>query len=306
MKPALTLAVPVLVAASVACSLLVPVDGYSGGPPGEITNSDGGVKDAGLIPKDAEGSPTDGGTADADADAGRCPRGVGPTMVEVTSLLGVSYCVDSTEVSQAQYQQFLKAMVTGTVDQGPLCSWNTTFAPTTCGSYDPATKGDLPVNCVNWCQARAFCEWNGKRLCGKIGGGPLSGGSVNDPTKDQWSAACSANGTRSFPYGASYAPTACNTKDREAGAPWPVGSQASCQGGQPGLFDMSGNVAEWQDACSEKPDPALGDCPYRGGTFGTGQPDVTYLRCDNGGIASYQYASRVVQGIDIGFRCCAD
>lgn len=296
-----------LVAGPLSCSMLLPLDGYSGGAERDLANSDAGQTDTGLAPDilltDAGTSGADAeADAEAEADAGRCPRGVGPTMIEVTSLLGISFCIDSTEVTQNQYQQFLKTTGTATITQEPFCSFNTGFAPTSCGTYDPVTKGARPVDCVNWCQASAFCRWNGKRLCGKIGGGPLATSQVADPTKDQWSAACSANGSRAFPYGASYNPTACNTADREAGAAWSVGSQASCQGGETGLFDMSGNIGEWQDACDDG--PANANCAYRGGRFIDGFSQ--YLRCDNGGVGAFEFGQRGLNGFAIGFRCCAD
>jgi hypothetical protein len=53
-----------------------------------------------------------------------------------------------------------------------------------------------------------------------------------------------------------------------AGALELVGNPATCQGGVPGLFDMSGNAQEWENACGNTAADAGDDtCHLRGGTF---------------------------------------
>jgi formylglycine-generating enzyme required for sulfatase activity len=293
-----------MVGALGAIACVASLEGLSGGAGG-----DGGGSAEGGNAFEAGSAPTDG-APDDDASAGDagCPRGVGPAMVDVPSLVGTHFCVDSTEVTQGQYQQFLQAVGTDAGPQGPLCAFNTDYAPTRCGTYDPSTKGDQPVTCVNWCMARAFCAWNGKRLCGRIGGGKLDGTMLQDPAKDEWFAACSQNGSADhvFPYGKSYSAVACNVPDLDAGTTWAAGSHPSCEGGFAGVFDMSGNAGEWQDACGEvDAGPEHGYCPYRGGTFSSGA-NSNYLRCDNGGTGAYLFGERLAQSQEIGVRCCAD
>src|SRR6185437_5545544 len=112
--------------------------------------------------------------------------------------------------------------------------------------FDPPTKGSDPVVCVDWCDAQAYCAWAGKRLCGAIGGGPAT--TYGDPNESQWYNACSNGGTTSFPYGNDYVAGDCNGGATVAA----VGTTPGCQGlTSPyfGIFDMSGNVKEWEDHC---------------------------------------------------------
>src|SRR5262249_40663852 len=110
---------------------------------------------------------------------------------------------------------------------------------------------DRPVHAVDWCDAFAYCAWAGKRLCGRIAGGSV------DPTfgtdlasESEWYNACSRGGQHAYPYGDTYDPRACNGLEYGAGTgpQLPVGSLSSCTGGFAGLFDMSGNVSEWEDS----------------------------------------------------------
>ena len=55
----------------------------------------------------------------------------------------------------------------------------------------------------------------------------------------------------------------------------PVASLPGCQGGYPGVFDMSGNVEEVEDSCDD-----AGTCYSRGGSF-VDDPALAETRCDN-------------------------
>ena len=68
---------------------------------------------------------------------------------------------------------------------------------------------DHPQVCVEWCDAQAYCLAVGKRLCGKIGGGPNALADYDDPTRSAWLNACSNEGTKDYPYGDLYDPTLC-------------------------------------------------------------------------------------------------
>ncbi|MDI1443684.1 SUMF1/EgtB/PvdO family nonheme iron enzyme [Polyangium sp. 6x1] len=216
-----------------------------------------------------------------------------PGMVAMPAAFG-KYCIDSTEVTNAQYATWLPLVDLSPVKQAPECEFNTTFVPAD-GVTPPAD--DRPVALIDWCDAAAFCKWHGKRLCGKIGGGPVPYGDINNAAVSQWYAACSKGDNFAYPYGIAYAADHCNGQDRMLGASVPVGSLAGCVGGLPGLLDMSGNLWEWEDAC----DGATGEndtCRRRGGGYASLATD---LDCPTAGGEA-----RGVANATTGFRCCAD
>jgi formylglycine-generating enzyme len=231
--------------------------------------------------------PGEGGVEAGTADASSgCPGTAGPTMVRVST-----YCIDSTEVTTAEYRAF--ALVASTANQRPDCAWNTSFFPDQVGILDIA--GDIPVAFVDFCDAAAYCAWAGKRLCGAIGGGAIALTELANPDRSQWFNACSNHGERLIPY-SSYDDAICNGLDREAGSALPVGSQPGCVGGYPGLFDLSGNVREWEDGCDTAEGPQR-SCLVRGGAY----YDVdSTLFCSN-----RQVWRMDAQNPGIGLRCCS-
>jgi formylglycine-generating enzyme required for sulfatase activity len=154
------------------------------------------------------------------------------------------------------------------------------------------------VSNVDWCDAFAYCAFAGKRLCGKIGGGPVAADAAADPAQDEWFAACSHadDGQHAFPYGNVYDAATCNAS---SGARVAVGSFPGCVGGYPGLFDMAGNVWEWENRClrGAAADAATDPCGTRGGGFSSG----TSSTCAN---AQSDLRSTALE--KVGFRCCAN
>ncbi|MFO0613051.1 MAG: SUMF1/EgtB/PvdO family nonheme iron enzyme [Polyangiaceae bacterium] len=169
----------------------------------------------------------------------------------------------------------------------------------TTSTFDPIGHAKLPVVCVDWCDALAFCTAAQKRLCGKIGGGsaPFPDG---DATTSEWMAACSLNGANDYPYGDAFAPMACNGKYGGPSQPIDVGSKAACVGGFPSLLDMSGNVAELEDSVVGSVG-AMDPVRARGGDFMDGAPGLACAALYQGGDVS-----RSFRAFTIGFRCCAD
>jgi len=109
------------------------------------------------------------------------------------------FCIDATEVTQAQYQAFLASKNGDTTGQPAACGWNTSFQPFASCNFAPATRASQPVSGVDWCDAYAFCAWTGKQMCGRIGGGARSGAKSapapsREPAKSQWTAACTKRG----------------------------------------------------------------------------------------------------------------
>ncbi|HSY39435.1 MAG TPA: SUMF1/EgtB/PvdO family nonheme iron enzyme [Polyangia bacterium] len=144
----------------------------------------------------------------------------------------------------------------------------------------------LPLNCVDWYEAYAFCIWDGGFL----------------PSEAEWEyAAAGGDELREYPWGASdpnAAPNADGGSSRYliSDCNYPPGSTA-CAGnvniapvgtatlgaGRWGQLDLAGELAEWTlDWYAPYVDPCV-DCVYltdfsyrvvRGGSFGTNTEDV--------------------------------
>jgi sulfatase modifying factor 1 len=238
---------------------------------------------------------------------GSCPAGPGPVMVKA-ELASKPFCIDSTEVTNVQYADFLAATGEGsqTGGQPAACAWNTSFVPSSDDLTWPYAPGKetRPVVDVDWCDARAYCAWAGKRLCGKIGGGSLTGWSAGtSPTASQWDHACSRNGQRAYPYGSTFNKTACNISAPSEKAQY-IAAAASfplCEGGYPGLFDLNGNVEEWIDACDKN--SGSGDlCGSAGASAFLGGLTSGDITCAD----SIYGTARNTQYLFLGFRCCSD
>jgi formylglycine-generating enzyme required for sulfatase activity len=204
---------------------------------------------------------------------------------------GAKFSIDATEVTRAEYAAFLAVQPGMALQPLTVCSANTSYVPA--ANWPPTTSPQSPVTFVSWCDAAAYCNWAGKRLCGRIGGGPTPYSSYANASVSQWYAACSAGGTRTYPYASTYDPNACRGKDHGDTKPGDVGSLTTCEGGLPGLYDMSGNVWEWEDSCDSSD-----LCRRRGGAYGNTE---TILRCAVGGSDKRDVVAR-----DLGFRCCKD
>ncbi|MBV9946444.1 MAG: SUMF1/EgtB/PvdO family nonheme iron enzyme, partial [Myxococcales bacterium] len=211
-----------------------------------------------------------------------------------------SFYVDSTEVTVGQYKQFLAATNNGmdTGGQPPECAWNTTYQ-----SPMPMNPDTFPMTFIDWCDARAFCQWADKHLCGKIGGGPVvfdensdAGDPAFMPSVSQWFLACGGPGGSPHPSNADM----CNSNGG-FGNLVPVGTMPGCEGYYPGLFDLEGNAAEWIDDCDGPADagtdggPANDICHLMGGSY---VDNKSY--CDE---VTYDYP-RNTTAVTFGFRCC--
>jgi formylglycine-generating enzyme len=282
--------------------------GTSGG--GATGTSGGGASGGGAAGGGASGS---GGTSGGGASGasggsgtggatGQCPSPPGTSpMIQVAKPGGGEYCIDAFEVTNAHYRSF--EVAAGTKTQHSQCGSNTSFAPAASPNcnYDWVNKASNPVACIDWCDAWAFCNFVGKRLCGGYDGQPGHPSSSADPALSQWFNACSAAGSRSYCWGNLYNESTwdtCNGLEHAQPGTVEVSSLASCQGGYPGIFHMSGNVREWEDSCS-----TAGSCATRGGGFfdsgGTGTGPS--LAC-----SSSVLEGRLTFARDRGFRCCAD
>jgi formylglycine-generating enzyme required for sulfatase activity len=243
-----------------------------------------------------------GGPDGGGAGVGECPTDLaGPALVAVASPAGTGYCIDATEVTEAQYQAFLDAAPA--IEQPDWCAENATFVPladSQCDGANDPSRPDHPVSCVDACDAWSYCAWAGKHLCGRVGGGPLAdSGDPNDASEGEWFNACSGMGENDYAYGDSWEVETCNAgpEDFETTVPpVEVGSFPDCHGTEPPfdrIFDMSGNVSEWIDACDEG-----GVAPYCWAAGG-GSNSRSLSTCQ-----ASVYAPWDDVWWDKGFRCC--
>jgi len=133
------------------------------------------------------------------------------------------YCIDRTEVTVAAYGACVQTGKCRSPGTAGVCNWG----------RDGVDQH--PINCVDWHQAKTFCEWAGGRL----------------PTEAEWEFAARGSDGRKYPWG-NEAPALqlCwngrgNDVDRwKRQGTCPVGRYPS--GASPfGVLDMAGNVFEW-------------------------------------------------------------
>jgi len=241
-----------------------------------------------------EASVSDARVHDA-APSNECGALEPPAMVAVGAASN-RFCIDSTEVTFGQYRSFVAAKGNDHSGQPAECTWNQSFLASL-----PGTDGQ-PVVGIDWCDAVAYCEWAGKRLCGGQASGVNTGGvldaAILDPAVSQWFIACSQEGVLAYPYGQSYVAGRCNI-GIDAGEGYPADG-STCIGGYPGVVNLIGNVWEFFDSCeridggSYQNDPCV--------IFGGGFDSLATYNCR-------VYAGPVLRGspsgANLGFRCCS-
>jgi hypothetical protein len=139
----------------------------------------------------------------------------------------------------------------------------------------PNVKDRPPRTYVSVYQAMDTCVSAGKRLC----------------TSDEWTIACTGPYGWNYPYGANYELYACVTNDTTAR---PSGSRPECRG-YFGLYDMSGNCAEWT---STRSSINMRYYNVMGGFWESGPQSG----CFN---VRYSYFPQNRHN-PVGFRCCKD
>jgi formylglycine-generating enzyme required for sulfatase activity len=201
------------------------------------------------------------------------------------------YWIDTTEVTEAQYAQYLMANPTPVNDA--LCS-ATPDPDAQCVGRAPADAASgLPMTCVDWCDATAFCQWAGKTLCRDDF---TAVGSVALDRSD-FVFACTESGTDMTPYDPNCGEQACNVG--RAG-PLATGQIGKCwvhgADGTTPIYDLIGNVEEWTQSCHSNVDPRS-ECTVRGGSFARSDE----LSC----CAQKTQLFRRRRIPTLGFRCCA-
>jgi len=130
-----------------------------------------------------------------------------------------SYYIDKKEVTQAEYEQFLK-----------MTKRRRPGFPVFEDDQSKILKPELPAIGVSWQDAEAYCKWAGKRL----------------PTEAEWEKAGRGEGRRRYAWGDEFAPGYANVDGKEDGYQYLAPPGALEAGRSPyGVYDMTGNVSEW-------------------------------------------------------------
>jgi hypothetical protein len=265
-------------------------NGGKGGKAGSANGGNGGDATGGASAGNGGGAPA----CDCKPPTPVCENGVciarGPTQIKAGPSASAFY-IDSTEVTNEQYAAFLTAKGSDTSGQRPECDWNKSYQPA-----DALGDDKRPAVNVDFCDAAAFCDWAGERLCGDLSGAPLAITALSEPTKSQWYLACAGPDSERYPYGGfDFKADYCNVYF--SGNMADVGKFNQCEGHYSGVFDLVGNAAEWVDACIDDPsgDHALDTCTLLGGSY----LQETY-RCD-----THFNEPRNHSDESMGFRCCS-
>lgn len=128
------------------------------------------------------------------------------------------FYIDQYEVSNAQYRQCVEA---GICQARTTCSWGE-------ATYEDLAKANHPVGCMNWSDAKTYCEWRGARL----------------PTEAEWEKAARGTDERPFPWGEEFPNSSLLNYGWSKIESVPVDSYPD--GVSPyGVYNMAGNVWEW-------------------------------------------------------------
>ena len=125
-----------------------------------------------------------------------------------------AYYIDLYEVSNADYKKYIEATGFKTMPR----YWDDSNL----------NQPNQPVVGVTWKEARAFCQWNNKRL----------------PTEAEWEKAARGKRPTKYPWGNEAPDKTRLNFSSHVGKTTPVGSYPTGKSDY-GVFNLSGNVAEW-------------------------------------------------------------
>ncbi len=195
-----------------------------------------------------------------------------------------AYYIDKKEVTQGEYQQYVHMTKRGKP-----------FIPVFEDDISKITGPELPAVGMSWRDAVEFCKWAGKRL----------------PTEAEWEKAARGESRRRYPWGDEFGVGRANTDGAEDGFKY-LAPPGSFEQGRSvyGLYDMTGNVAEWvTDTYDEH---YYAKSPYRNPP---GPPEAEVKVIRGGSWRETAHGARLAKRFQakmlrtdstIGFRCARD
>jgi formylglycine-generating enzyme required for sulfatase activity len=175
-----------------------------------------------------------------------------------------SFDIDRTEVTIAQYAEFLKAAGNRRDYDYPAQpiaknghtnpQWEALYRAASAGAEFQGVRvdGNFPAVFLDWFDAYAYAKWKGRRL----------------PSEQEWEKAARGTDGRRFPWGSDESSKA-NTFEGDATRKWAAAGSFPGDRSPYGVFDMGGNVSEWTDTWDEN------RVVVRGGNFGNANAEIT-------------------------------
>lgn len=166
-----------------------------------------------------------------------------------------AFQIGKTEVTLGQFRQFIDA--TGyDAEMGKKSEWVMKFF-----NRMNAHGDDVPVVAINWHDAQAFIDWLNK----------TDGGGYRLPSEAEWEYACRAGSYQLFCGTDDFDDLSWARDDTQARSGTPVRGKPNAFG----LYDMSGNAAEWVQDCWHG---NYSDAPADGGVWAGGNCEIGVVR----------------------------
>jgi formylglycine-generating enzyme required for sulfatase activity len=188
-----------------------------------------------------------------------------------------AYSIDKFEVTNADFAKFVEATGYKTdAEKSGEKGWV---------AYAEG-KDNHPVVKVSWNDAKAFCEWMGKRL----------------PTEAEWEKAARGTDGRTYPWGNDWDPKKANGK--EAGLRGTAAAGSFGAGASPyGAMDMAGNVWEWTADWFQPYPGNKTENPYYGEKYKVTRGGAWFEEAAQLTTFNRNATSSTAANDDLGFRC---